>query len=238
MALSAKKASTASLVNFVNYARANGYRITEMPPFDAVNAGHSARSWHKDKDGKYGQAADINIGSVGVSNWEKQKLRRLIPVAQSYGLGVIHDVSGRGVGAARQHRGHLHVDVGSYSNLGNGSFRQPGGDRHTVRVQMALHQPWAKRDNLFGPFTKTDINVLRAASNYGGNKFPQGRKRAQRVVGVHQDNVWGVNSRAGHDRTMKNLQQVWKKDGYYTGEIDYVWGPLMDKAREAFYRNN
>lgn len=238
MALSAKKAPTSSLVDFVEYARANGCRITEMPPYDAVNSGHAGASWHKDMDGKYGQAADINFGSSGSSAAERAMFRRLLPVAKSYGLGVIHNYSGKGVGAAGSHNGHMHVDVGSYSNFGNGAFKQAGGKRCVVRTQKALHQYRSKQDNLHGDYTRADIKVLRAASNKGGNKFPLGKKRAQRVCGVKQDGVWGDDSRAGHDTTVANLQRVWKAYGYYTGIIDGVWGNLMDRAAVAYERAN
>lgn len=236
MALSAKQAPTASLVDFVLYAEANGYRIAGMPPWGTPTRGvHNSRSFHYDKDGKYGQAADINIGAAGASEYEMKMLRRLIPVAQSYGLGVLVAAYGTNITG---HRDHLHVDVGSYSNLGRGSYRQAKGNRRTVRTQKALHQPRSKQDNLLGSYTETDIKVLRAASRKGGVKFPQGVDRAQRVVGTKRDKKWGANSRAAHDDTTKALQRVWKEYGYYTGRIDGIWGNLMDKAHVKFLRAN
>lgn len=236
MALSAQLAPTASLVDFVEYAKANGYRITEMPPYDGVAPGvHNPRSFHYDKDGKYGLAADINIGAAGASDYEMRMLKRLIPVAQSLGLGVILAAYGTNVVG---HRDHMHVDVGSYSNLGRGTFRQAAGHRRVIRTQKALHQYRSKQDNLLGGYTRDDLTVLRAASRKGGFKFPLGVKRAQRVVGVKQTGKWDRAAGLAHTETVKTLQRVWKAYGYYTGEIDGIWGNMMDTARYKFLKSN
>lgn len=236
MALSAKLAPTASLVDFVAYAKANGYRISEMPPYDPATPGaHKPTSWHYDTDGKYGLAADINIGVDGASDYEMRMLKRLIPVAQSLGLGVLVAAYGTNISG---HRDHMHVDCGSYSNLGRGLYKQAAGNRRVIRTQKALHQYRSKQDNLLGDYTKTDLNVLRAASKKGGYKFPLGVKRAQRVVGVKQTGKWDLAAGRAHTETVKVLQRVWKAYGYYTGKIDGIWGNMMDTARIKFLRAN
>lgn len=209
MALSKKRATTKALVRFVQYARANGYKVSEMPPYDPVTpGGHSEKSWHYDKDGQFGQAADLNWGASGASAEERARLALLVPVAQSYGLGIIFGLYGTN-GPAAQHRGHMHVDVGSYSNLGRGGFVPARGDTLVVDMQLVLHQPAKRRDNLLGQSTRTDLYLVREASRYGGTDFPHGVRPTQRVVGAPQTGRWDATSRAAHDKTVARLQRLW-----------------------------
>lgn len=231
MALSDKSATTRDLVNFCNYAQARGARVSEMPPFDAVTPGvHNPKSFHYDRDGKYGQAADINYGKPGTSSEERAMLAHLVTVAQSFGLGVIYALYGT-QGSASAHKTHLHVDVGSWTQLGNGARRPTPGDSCVWDVQPHLH---ANRDNLAGPDTRKRLNAVRASSNFGGKKFPYGIRFAQDVVGTKADNKWGVQSRGAHDDTVADIQAVLKRYGYYTGRVDGIWGPLMDKGYMSF----
>src|SRR5690606_29855311 len=118
MALSAKLAPTEALVAICDLAIAMGGSVTEMPPWDAPNKGaHDPKSFHYDRDGKYGQAADINFTTD-----ERAKIIRLIRSCQAAGVSVIYARDGV-VGAAAKHRTHLHADVGSYTNLGTGLVR-------------------------------------------------------------------------------------------------------------------
>ena len=236
MALSKKRATTSALVALVEYALANGYRVSEMPPYDAVTpGGHSRNSWHYDRDHGIGQACDINWGKPGASAEERRRITLLIPVAQSLGLAVIFALNGTN-GPAAQHRDHGHFDVGSYSNLGRGGFVPARGDTCVVETQRRLHQAAKIRDNLLGSTTKTDLHVLREASKYGGHDFPEGVKHAQRVVGQPQDGSWSVADYRAHDETVEALQRVWAKFGLYSGKFDGIWGPLMERAYRAFLK--
>jgi hypothetical protein len=101
------------LLRFLADAKAFGARVGEHPAYGGVNPGvHAPKSWHND-----GLAGDINFGASGVSAAERAKILKLIPLAQAYGLGVIFAKDGTN-GSARTHQGHLHVDVGSTTNLG------------------------------------------------------------------------------------------------------------------------
>lgn len=235
MAMSAKQAPTEALVIACELAIAMGGRVSEMPPWDAPNAGaHSAKSWHYDRDGKYGQAADINFGASGTSSLEREKIIKLIRSAESLGLGVIYARDGV-VGSAGQHRTHLHMDVGSYSNLGTGSRRAKIGSVVPTRTQVALNFTGEGKDNLFGQNSQRRLDAVRCASKRHGVLFPYGITFAQAAVGAPQTGVWDAASRKAHDRTVRALQDAWNDvPRFYTGTDDYIWGPLMDKAGAAF----
>lgn len=239
MALSSRNAPTEALVALVEYALANGYKVGEMAPYGHVHPVHSRNSWHYDRDtfaGRiYGLAADINAAS-GASSAERSRLALLVPVAQSLGLSVILGLYGV-QGAAASHRGHLHVDVGSYSNLGRGGFRTPKGSVVVVRTQRAVNFRTNKRDNLYGPLTDDRVDAVRLASSFHGGKFPKGVRYAQAAVGTRTDNDWGPKSRAAHDSTCIELQRAWKAQGLYRGRLDYMWGPLMEAAYVALRKN-
>lgn len=218
MALSPKRASTHALVILCEYAVANGYSLSEMPPFDPVAPVHTKGSWHYDRDGIYGQAVDINWPGGG--RVETLMLKRLIPVAQSLGLAVIFGVSG--------HYTHLHSDVGSVSNLGNGRFTPARGSTKPALVQAATHTPVKNRDNLYGPASDRRVNAVRMASRMHGRKFPYGAAFAQECVGTTPDGDWGEKSRAAHDATVKALQIIWGLTP------DGVWGRKTEAAYQAF----
>ena len=115
MALSKQQAPTSHLTAFLAEVAGRGYHVGENPNYGGVNnAVHRPGSWHGD-----GLAADINWRGAGS---ERQKLLELIPLAEAYGLGLTFARDGV-VGSARTHQGHLHVDVGSWSNYGRGPVR-------------------------------------------------------------------------------------------------------------------
>lgn len=88
----------------------------------------------------------------------------------------------------------------------------------------------AAQDNSWGPDTDKRLRVVMASSAYAGRKFPFGIKYTQSVVGTRQDGYWGKNSIAAHDKTVTAVQKALKDLGYYKGEIDAHWGPLLTKA--------
>jgi hypothetical protein len=235
MALSKKRATTGALVRFVQYAMANGVKVTDMPPYDAVTPGsHERGSWHYLKDGKYGQAADLNT-RLGSSTAERNQLALFIPVAQSFGLAIIFGYYGTN-GPAAQHRDHMHVDVGSYSNLGRGGFVPALGSTVVADTQLAVHQPLKRRDNLLGRNTWLDVDAVRMASRFHHNQFPHTLARARAAVGAGPGASWDLKARQCHDATVGALQTRWKAAGLYKGTVDHVWGPLMDQACAAWLR--
>lgn len=88
-------------------------------------------------------------------------------------------------------------------------------------------------DNIWGPDTDKRLRVVMASSTYSGRKFPLGIKYTQSVVKTKQDGFWGKNSLAAHDKTVIAVQKALKDLGYYKGEIDALWGPLLTAAYSA-----
>lgn len=118
MALSKQLTPTATLVQFCNWAEAQGYRVGEMHGFSTVHDVHMKNSWHYDKDANgFGKAADINHGVNGPA--ERAKLIVAMHYARSLGLATIFAWQGT-AGVASGHQNHLHVDVGTQSNIGKG----------------------------------------------------------------------------------------------------------------------
>ena len=167
--------------------------VGEMHGFSTVHRVHMKGSWHYDKDGKYGKAADINKNGPS----ERTDLIRAVDVAQRLGLAVIFARDGVR-GEAGAHRTHLHVDVGSFSHLGTSSFKpRGGGDVITTGIQRAVA---AVEDMVWGPDTDKRADAVRMASAMHGVQFPHGAAYTQAVVRVDTDGVWGNDSRAGHDQ--------------------------------------
>lgn len=234
MALSAKKVPTENLLALVEYAKRLGCIITEFPPIDPPNPGaHTKGSWHYDRDGIYGQAADINHPASGGA--EREVLTKLVRIGKTMGLGLIYALNGT-VGSAGAHRTHLHADVGSYSNLGGGSFRQLGGDLAVWKTQPIVQAVGLAQDNLDGPDTRKRLDAVMLASKRHGGQFPYGVEYTQMVVGTPQDGAWGPNSRKAHDTTVKALETLWKASGLYAGTPNAIWDAETDKALAALHR--
>jgi hypothetical protein len=202
------------------WAHAAGYHVGEHPAYGGVTrAVHTRGSWHND-----GLAADINWGT-GSPPSERKHLLVALQVAESMGLALIYARDGT-TGVAANHRHHLHVDVGEWSNYGRGNVRRRSGNLKVWQLQGTVRTPAGKRDNLWGPDTDKRLRAVRAASRLGGVKFPYGVKYTQRIVGTHDDGDWGGNSRAAHDATVKRIQRALgvRDDGW--------WGPKTDSAYE------
>ena len=88
-----------------------------------------------------------------------------------------------------------------------------------------------KQDNVWGVATDRHLYALRAASVWGGSKFPYGVAFTQRVVGTNTDGKWGVLSGKAHTHTVENVQKQLTKMGFDAGEPDGIWG---DKTERAF----
>lgn len=215
MALSKQVTATSSLDHFMAWAKAAGYHVGEHPAYGGVTPGvHRAGSWHDD-----GLAADINKNGPN----ERAQLIQAMTVALSFGLAVIFARDGV-AGVARNHQGHLHVDVGEWSNYGSGDIRSKRGDAKVWHLQRVLHVDGADRDNLYGPATDKRLYALAASSTHGGGRHPYGVRFTQDVVDAHKDGKWGPGSRSAHDETVAAVQRVLgvKDDG--------VWGPVTDRA--------
>lgn len=98
----------------------------------------------------------------------------------------------------------------------------------------------AEEDGNWGPDVDKRLKAVRAASKFGGYKFPHGVEYTQRVIGVNPDGNWGPASIAAHDRAVINIQKKLLVLGYNTGVINGIWGPKIEAgykaAREDFYR--
>lgn len=130
MALSKQQAPTRNLRAFLAHAASMDYHVGEHPAYGGVTRSvHVPGSWHND-----GKAADINWLHGGS---ERAHLLRLIPVAESYGLGLTFARDGV-VGSAANHRGHLHVDVGQWSNYGRGPVRAKRATRKVPAGSKSL----------------------------------------------------------------------------------------------------
>lgn len=228
MALSKQVTPTSSLDRFMTWAAAAGYDVGEHPAHGGVTRGvHAPGSWHYD-----GLAADINWGT-GSPPGERAHLVVALEVAESMGLAVIFARDGV-AGVATNHRNHLHVDVGEWSNYGAGDVRRRAGDLKVWRLQGAVGTPAAGRDNLWGPDTDKRLRAVQQASEYAGPRFPYGIKYTQRVVGTRDDGKWADNSRAAHDVAVEDIQRALGVTD------DGVWGPNTDRAyqlaRKAYRR--
>lgn len=215
MALSKQIAPTSSLNRFMAWAKAAGYHVGEHPAYGGVTPGvHTRGSWHDD-----GLAADINKNGPR----ERAELVHALTVAASFGLAVIYARDGI-VGVARNHQGHLHVDVGEWSNYGSGNVRAARGDAKVWNLQGAVHMDGADRDNLYGPATDKRLYALAASSAHGGGRHPYGVRFTQDVVGARTDGKWGDASRSAHDAAVVDVQRAL---GVHD---DGVWGPGTDRA--------
>lgn len=200
MSLGNQVASKEALYAYADWAQRAGWNLSENSKFGGIKATHVAGSWHA-KD----LALDLNWpGESG--NYSPQEVAhatRAVDVANSFGLGRIRALYGT-VGSAATHKNHVHVDCGPTSNLGRGlQYDARKVSLVPYHVQAAIH---AERDNQPGPDSRKRLAALKAASNYGGNKFPYGVEFAQDVVGTTKDGKWGDASKAAHDRTVIALQ--------------------------------
>lgn len=88
-------------------------------------------------------------------------------------------------------------------------------------VQKAVR---AVQDAIVGADTKKRVNAVRMSSRYFGSKFPYGVSYTQKVIGTTADNVWGKNSAAAHDRTVKAIQKA------VGVNADGIWGRVTENA--------
>lgn len=218
MALGTQLSPTSTLVTFCFWARRNGYSVGEMHGFAPVHPVHKEGSWHFDQENGFGKAADINRNGPD----EGAQLRAAVDRAQELGLAVIFARDGV-QGRAGKHKGHLHVDVGPFSNLGVGGFKpRGGGDTVTRGLQRAVR---VGDDQIWGNDTDTALMAVRAASNLHGVTFPFGVAAAQRAVGAPQTGTWDDASRHAHDQTMVAVRTA----------LGLAGGVIWDPTTEATF---
>lgn len=219
MGLGAQRGTTAALVTFALWCKRRGYAVGEMHGFSTVHNVHTKGSWHYDQDGGFGKAADINVPGGGAN--ERAHLAAAVPVAQSLGLAVIFGRDGKN-GVTASHQGHLHADVGAYTNLGRGEVATPsGGDRVTEGIQRAVR---SGADQVWGADTDQRVLAVRASTRFHGGQFPHGVAYTQGVVGATPDNAWGPRSSAAHDQTVAAIQRALGVTD------DGIWGQGTESA--------
>jgi hypothetical protein len=218
MALSQQVTPTYVLDLYMRWADLNGYHVGEHPDYGGVTPGvHALASWHKD-----GLATDINWG-VGNPPAERDKLITAAIVAESMGLALTYARYGT-AGSASNHRNHLHVDVGEWSNYGNGNIRRKPGSLVPYRLQTAVFRFVRQRDNLWGDQTGKRLNAVRMASRMHGTKFPYGIPFTRRVISARSGKNWDHSAREEHDATVLVIQEA------LNVTEDAVWGTETDSA--------
>lgn len=218
MALSRQVTPTYVLNIFNRWAHLNGYRVGEHPDYGGVTPGvHVADSWHD-----LGLASDINWGTNNPSV-ERNRLISASVVAESMGLALTYAQYGT-AGSAANHRNHLHVDVGEWSNYGTGNVRRTPGSLVPYRLQEAVFRDPKQRDNIWGDNTEKRLNAVRMSSRMHGTKFPYGIAFTRRILGAGSGKTWDREARQQHDAAVLIVQEVLKVDQ------DAVWGPDTDSA--------
>lgn len=92
-------------------------------------------------------------------------------------------------------------------------------------MQVAVH---TDDDGIWGKNTDTATMSVRAASRWGGSKFPWGYDVVQRAMGREPSGKWGPKDLAAHDKTVARMQKVLGVDD------DGRWGPKTEAAFQAF----
>lgn len=236
--LSKKNASDRAFVLGVKFMEANGFNILECLPYSSVHKVHSKNSWHYYwflwKLKKHSRAADINWPAGG--SIERSKLTAKVRAIRSFGIAVIFDMTGNSNGPTVTHKTHLHMDQGSYSNLGDGQVPILKCDVTVYDTQTILHVTLANKDNLNGNDTMNRLKLVQESSAHGGVDFPDGIKKTQQVIGAALTGKWDRQSIQAHDKTVKALKTLWKKQGIFTGTVNTRWDSKMDEALKTFNR--
>lgn len=102
-----------------------------------------------------------------------------------------------------------------------------GGRPNCTAFQIAVH---TTADNQWGPETDRCGEALRAATPYGGRKYPYGVRYAQKVVGTAQDGVWGPASNTALTNTVVKVQKALAGMGFDPKGADGVWGSNTEAA--------
>lgn len=106
----------------------------------------------------------------------------------------------------------------------NGSSSSTSSQSRAVAVQAAVG---ATQDGIIGADTTKRVNAVRNSSRWGGVRFPFGVRYTQHVVGTPVDGIWGRNSRAAHDATVRAIQRA------LGVTADGIWGTRTEAAWQA-----
>jgi len=212
---------------------ANGYHVGESLPYTQVHQVHKSGSFHYDEQtylGKlHSKAADINYLYSG----ERTKLVAAVPVIRAFGCSVIYALNGS-EGSSAQHKDHIHLDVGEWSNLGTGSFKTVAKNLRVYDVEVILHMNIKSRNNILQAEEEKRLNAVRSASRYHGHKFPYGIKYTQAVIGAPITGKWDSHSATRHNITVQNLEKLWRADKVFTGTPNTIWTAATDSALTKF----
>ena len=102
-----------------------------------------------------------------------------------------------------------------------------GGKPNCTALQRAIH---TTADNQWGMETDRSGEALRAATPYGGRKYPYGVAYAQKVVGTTQDGIWGPLSNKALTNTVVAVQKALLGMHFDPKGADGVWGNNTDSA--------
>lgn len=251
MALSKQITPTPVLDRFLAWCVAAGYAVGENPRYGTRRVTpnvHVVGSWHY-----AGLAADINHGPNGPT--ERTALLRALAVAESLGLAVTYARDGV-VGSAANHRNHLHVDVGEWSNYGSGVVRAkrattnqvPGADRATDErdpkrlplIKRGSRGGWVglwqkvlgargvsvRVDEVFGPDTEAATRGWQRAHGLTPDGEP-GPRTWCRALAADRDGQLRSGDRGPHVEIWQNIIGV---------APDEVFGPDTDRATRAVQR--
>ena len=211
------------------------------------NGGCVQRKWRTVAGGidGYGRPAYANSGSSTGSStpaqnqgYSKDWMRKIQEKLNRLGYGLeVDGLLGPKTGAATkdfQSKNGLEVDgvPGQNTNAKlDQVLAQPSSGRpNCSALQGAVR---AVTDNIWGEDTDKRLLALRAASLWGGKKFPYGVKFTQNVVGTPADGIWGTGSKTQHDRTTVNVQDALRNMGFNPGSSDGMWGYQTEAAFQA-----
>lgn len=220
MPLSAQLNTRAELVEFGHEVLAldPGFYILQCSPWQTPAAGyHRAGSWHIYPSRTRGLALDLNWKDphTGSRAREHEMLQRAALIALRRGFSITFPLTpgDNARGTVANHCGanlHLHIDCGSYSNLGDRTPAKGGAVTASV-VGSAVGY-------LVGR-VGTVSRVLRKGDR-GANV-----KALQRYLGVKADGVFG--------RKTERALKAWQRR--YHLHADGKWGPACREARDVLH---
>jgi hypothetical protein len=219
------------------YLDANGFDVSESLPYGKVHRVHTDNSFHYD-EGKVGSVVHtlaFDLNWPGSASTERTKLIGVIPALQSMGISIIYARDGSN-GSAASHKTHLHGDVGSWTNLGLKNVKTKPGSLYVYDTQIICHMSKKTASNLDSAETVKRLKAIQQASKMYGTKFPYGIKYTQTVLGVPLTGKWDDASKSAHNKAVKALETLWKKDKLFVGTPDTTWSSATDNALAAFHK--
>lgn len=190
-----------------------GYYVLQCAPWQTPSAQfHVPGSFHIWPSPSQGTAGDLNHRPDSGRD-EHYALQKAAIVCLEAGLSITFPLTWEDNehGTVANHCGanlHLHVDCGSYSNVGKGAQR-------TADV----------KDELLTYLRKATASQVLAHGSTGADV-----RELQRAAGVTSDGIFGDKTEAA----VKALQRQLKRADLYAGKIDGVWGVQSQTAYATF----